>query len=135
MLARLVFGSSLVGLGLLGCSDGAETCSGANCASAGSAGVAAVAGTNNGGQGGSLGSSGSTAGGTGGLGGVSSGGGGASNGGSSTGGGGGGGSGGTGIGDPSAPAGSPVYINGKLSVVGKELHNQSGQVVQLKGIS
>ncbi len=33
------------------------------------------------------------------------------------------------------PTGTPVEENGKLSVEGKELKNESGNVVQLKGLS
>ncbi len=60
--------------------------------------------------------------------------GGASPGGASSGGGGAGGS-GSAIGDPTAPQGSPVYINGKLAVSGRNLVNQAGVPVQLEGVS
>jgi endoglucanase len=107
------------------CSGDSDGCSGDVCgaSNAGSGGAAASAGAGSGGNpgsgGGGTGGAGGATGGAGGLGGSA--------------GSGGGGAGGTG--GSTDPTGTPVETHGKLSVEGKELKDESGNVVQLKGIS
>jgi aryl-phospho-beta-D-glucosidase BglC (GH1 family) len=122
----------LVPLALLpACGDDSEACSGAACGTS-SGGTSGGSGPASGGAGGTSGSAGSSAtGGAAGTGGAPA----AGTGGGGTGGTTGGTAGSGAIFDPSAPAGSPVSRHGKLSVDGKHLKDEGGNIVQLKGIS
>jgi aryl-phospho-beta-D-glucosidase BglC (GH1 family) len=117
------------GLSLIGC-GGSEPCSqcGAQAGSTAQGGSTASGGTTTGPAGGGSLTGGSSFAGSATLGGTT----GTGLAGSSAGGG--GGSAGS-IGDPTAPQGSAVYINGKLAVNGRNLVNQSGSPVQLEGVS